>query len=134
MAFWTEALYKRNVEETRLGNQDWKRVESDGDCRWKQPFDRHLCNKKIKLVQPTLELVRIPQKRGRPRFRLKELVADQAFHSQEFRRFLRKRGIKPTIPLKKNSRKRKGRPVAVSDGIKLLWKIERCFAWMDNYR
>jgi hypothetical protein len=24
--------------------------------------------------------------------------------------------------------------VAVSDGIKLLWKIERCFAWMDNYR
>jgi hypothetical protein len=54
----------------------------------------------IKLVQPTLESVRVPQKRGKPRSQL----ADRAYHSQEFRRFLRKRGIKPTIPLNRNSR------------------------------
>jgi hypothetical protein len=44
--------------------------------------------------------------------------------NQDLRRFLRKRGIKPTIPLKRNDKKRKGRPVAVGDGYKLRWKIE----------
>lgn len=88
----------------------------------------------IKLVQPTLESVRVPQRRGRPKSRLKELIADRAYHSQHLRCFLRKRGIKPTIPLKRNSKKRKGRPVAVGDGYRQRWKIERCFAWMDNYR
>jgi hypothetical protein len=65
--------------------------------------------KKSNWFSPTLESVRVPQKRGRPRSRLKELVADEAYHSQEFRGFLLKLGIKPTIPFKRNSKKRKGR-------------------------
>jgi hypothetical protein len=79
----------------------------------------------IKLVQPTLESVRVLQKCGRPRSWPKELMADRAYHSQELRR--QKRGIKPTIPLKRNSTKRKGRPLVLGDGYKQRGKIERCF-------
>jgi transposase len=88
--------------------------------------------KKSNWFSPTLESVRVPQKRGRPRSRLKELVADEAYHSQEFRGFLLKLGIKPTIPFKRNSKKRKGRPLALGDGYKQRWKIERCFAWITT--
>jgi transposase len=88
----------------------------------------------IRLAQRTLASIRVPSKRGRPHSRFNELVADRAYHSQAFRSFLRKKGIKPTIPGRKSDKKRKGRPLAVGDGYKQRWKIERCFAWMDNNR
>jgi transposase len=88
----------------------------------------------LRLAEKALASIRIPGKRGRPKKRFGELVADRAYHSQEFRRFLRKRGIKVTIPVKKNTKKKKGRPMALGDGYKQRWKIERCFAWLDNYR
>jgi hypothetical protein len=50
------------------------------------------------LAELTLATVKVPQRRGRPRTRPQELVADRAYDSRAFRQRLRQRGIKPTIP------------------------------------
>jgi len=61
----------------------------------------------VKLAISTLETVRVPRRRGRPRRRPRELVADMAYDSREFRQWLRGKGIKPTIPVNPRGRKRK---------------------------
>jgi transposase len=88
------------------------------------------------LAKPTLATVRVPQRRGRPRTRPKELVADKAYDSQAFRRYLRRRGIKSTIPpvARRRQRPKRGRPLQTGPSYRQRWKVERCFAWMDNCR
>jgi transposase len=89
------------------------------------------------LADATLATVRVPQKRGRPRTRPKELVADKAYDSRELRRRLRRRGIKPTIPTferGKRHKPRRGRPIRTGESYRQRWKVERCFGWMDNCR
>jgi transposase len=89
------------------------------------------------LAEATLNTIRVPQKRGRPKTRPKEGVADKAYDSQAFRRKLRRRGIKPTIPTferRKRKKPKRGRPLRVGDGYRQRWKVERCFGWMDNCR
>ena len=41
---------------------------------------------------------------GRPRLRPKRLVADKGYTSAKFRRYLRRRGIRYTIPRRKNEK------------------------------
>ena len=88
------------------------------------------------LAESTLAMVKVPQRRGRPRTRPKELVADKAYDSRAFRRYLRRRGIKPTIPpvARRRQRPQRGRPLHIGPGYRQRWKVERCFAWMDNCR
>jgi transposase len=89
------------------------------------------------LAQTTLATVRVPRPRGRPRTRPQELVADKAYDSREFRRYLRRRGIKPTIPTfarRCRQRPQRGRPIRTGANYRHRWKVERCFGWMDNYR
>jgi transposase len=89
------------------------------------------------LVEATLATVRVPQRRGRPRTRPKELVADRAYDSQAIRQRLRRRGIKPTIPTverPKRRRPKRGRPIKTGPSYRQRWKVERCFGWMDNCR
>jgi transposase len=91
----------------------------------------------ITLAAPTLQTIRVPQKRGRPKSRPKELVADKAYDSAAFRQLLRRRGIKPTIPSfqrRKPKNPKRGRPLRVGPAYRHRWKVERCFAWMDNFR
>ena len=93
----------------------------------------------LKLADQTLATVRVkqPGKRGRARTRPKELIADKAYDSREFRQRLRRRGIKPTIPTferRKRTKSKRGRPIAVGLSYRQRWKIERCFGWMDNCR
>ena len=79
----------------------------------------------------------VAQKRGRPKTRPKELVADKAYDSADFRRTLRRRGIKPTIPtFERRPRKypKRGRPLRTGPAYRQRWKVERCFGWMDNCR
>jgi transposase len=89
-----------------------------------------------RLAKPTLATVKVPQGRGRPRTRPKELVADRAYDSQGFRRYLRRRGIKPTMPpvARRRTRPTRGRPLQIGPSDRQRWKVERCFAWMDNCR
>jgi transposase len=89
------------------------------------------------LADAALATVRVPQPRGRPRTRPQELVADRAYDSQAFRRSLRRRGIKPTIPTfarRDRKRPKRGRPIRTGPSYRQRWKVERCFGWMDNYR
>jgi transposase len=89
------------------------------------------------LAEPTLATVRVPGRRGRPRTRPKELIADRAYDSQAFRRYLRRRGIKPTIPTfirRPRRHPKRGRPIHTGSNYRHRWKVERCFGWMDNCR
>jgi transposase len=91
----------------------------------------------LQLADATLTTIRVPQKRGRPRTRPKELVADKAYDSHDFRQRLRRRGIKPTIPTVERRQRRKpkrGRPIKAGSSDRQRWKVERCFGWMDNCR
>ncbi len=91
----------------------------------------------VTLAEATLRTIRVPQKRGRPRTRPKELVADKAYDSAAFRRQLRRRGIKPTIPTferRQRHKPKRGRPIRVGPNYRQRWKVERCFGWMDNCR
>ncbi len=58
------------------------------------------------MAQPLVEQGAIKQPRGRPRKRPKRLVADKAYGSRAFRAFLRRRGIRSTLPRKANERRR----------------------------
>jgi transposase len=91
----------------------------------------------VTLAEPTLQTIRVPQRRGRPKTRPKEVVADKAYDSAEFRRHLRQRRIKVTIPTyarRTRKRPKRGRPIRVGPNYRHRWKVERCFAWMDNCR
>ena len=87
----------------------------------------------INLAEPTLVTIKVPRRRGRPRSRPKELVADRAYDSRPFRLRLRRRGIKPCIPERRGRRPRPGRKADVSD-YRHRWKVERTFAWLGNFR
>lgn len=60
----------------------------------------------LQMAQPLLEQGAIKQPRGRPRKRPQRLVADKAYGSRAFRQFLRRRGIRITLPRKANERRR----------------------------
>jgi transposase len=83
-------------------------------------------------AKPTLATVRGPQRRGRPRTRPKELVADQAYDRQAFRRSLRRRGIKSTMPpvARRRQRPKRGRPLHTGPSYRQRWKVERGVAWL----
>lgn len=93
----------------------------------------------LTLAEPTLRTIpRSPQTRtSRYKTRPQELVADKAYDSADFRRRLRRRGIKPTIPTferRKRKKPKRGRPIRPGVGYRQRWKVERCFGWMDNCR
>src|SRR3954467_10883916 len=92
----------------------------------------------VKLAVGTLETVRVPRRRrGRPKQRPKELVADKAYDSKHLRRWLRSLKIKPTIPpyqRRQRKRPKSGRPLKVGPGRGERWKVERTFAWLGSFR
>ena len=76
--------------------------------------------------------------RGRSRKRPKELAADKGYDSRVFRKELRKRNIQPVIPSRewKGRKRRPGRQpgATTKPRVKNRWKVERLFAWQDQYR
>ena len=92
----------------------------------------------VTLAKETLQSIRVPQKRGRPTTRPHEVVADKAYDSKSLRDWLRSRGISAVIPhFERRARKtpKKGRPFGEPTLIyKSRWKVERTFAWLQNYR
>ena len=85
----------------------------------------------VRLAQETLDRVRVPRKSGRPRKRPERLVADKAYDSDEFRLWLRRKGVIPCIPPREN---RKGRRKKWEEEYKERWCVERTFAWVENFR
>jgi transposase len=90
----------------------------------------------VQLAPSTLATVRVPQARGRPRTRPRQLVADRGYDSRAFRRSLRQRGIRPCIPPRRQrGRRRPGRPLQeFRTEYASRWIVERTFAWRNNFR
>ena len=87
-------------------------------------------------VETVLEQVAIPRASGRKRRRPRRLAADRAYDAQRIRHFLRLRGIKPIIPPKRRSGKRKrGRPVTYDRELyRRRSTIEQCVGWLKECR
>jgi transposase len=89
----------------------------------------------VTLAEATIAAVRVPcWARGRPQQKPKRVIADRAYDSNPLRGRLQKRGIELLVPHRQN-RQRWWR----QDGRKLRryrrrWKVERTFAWLQNYR
>lgn len=92
----------------------------------------------VTLAEQTLDTVRVPRPRGRPKQRPEKLVADRGYDSSAFRRALRGRGIRMCIPPKrrpKHWKAKRGRPlVARKEDYRQRYKVERSFAWLGNFR
>ncbi|MGA2652696.1 MAG: transposase [Terracidiphilus sp.] len=79
----------------------------------------------VTLADATLEQVRVPRRKGRPRQKPKRLIADRGYDSDPLRKRWKRRGIELIAPCRKNNKERK-----YEDGRKLRrykrrWKIER---------
>jgi transposase len=58
----------------------------------------------INLAEPLMEQGAVRRSVGRPQLRPKRVVADKGYTSANFRRYLRRRGIRYTIPRRKNEK------------------------------
>lgn len=83
-----------------------------------------------------VDSVRVPRCRGRPKRRPFTLAADKGYDGAAFRRQLRQRGIRPSIPRREwpGRRRKPGRPPKVHPASATRWIVERTHAWMDNWR
>lgn len=78
---------------------------------------------------PTLMQLRVGRKR-----RPQGLAADKGYDSRPFRRALRRRGIRASIPERRYGHRRKrGRPPRQDPLLSgRRWVVERTFAWLNN--
>jgi len=86
----------------------------------------------IRLAEATLKTVRVPRRHGRPRTRPQTLVADKGYDSDDFRKYLRGRGIRPCIPRRRNQRRRGRKPDLTP--YRSRWIVERTFSWLGHFR
>ena len=87
------------------------------------------------MLETTIETIAVPRVgRGRPRKNPDRIIADKGYDSDPLRERLAGRGIELICPYRKNNQKKK-----YHDGRKLRryrrrWKVERTFAWLQNFR
>jgi transposase len=88
----------------------------------------------VTLAEATLDQVRVPRVKGRPRQKPKRIIADRAYDSDPLRQRLKKRGIELIVPYRDNNKLRR-----YEDGRKLRrykrrWIVERTNAWLGQFR
>jgi transposase len=88
----------------------------------------------VTLAEATLDEVRVPRRKGRPRQKPERVIADRGYDSDPLRQRLQKRGIELIAPYRKNNRGRR-----YEDGRKLRrykrrWIVERTNAWLGQFR
>ena len=89
----------------------------------------------MKVIRETLATIRVPRAGpGHPRTKPCRIIADKAYDCDAFRIGMLMRGIEVIAPHRKNRKRR-----ALQDGRSLRryrhrWKVERTFAWLQNYR
>jgi len=90
-------------------------------------------NDQINILE-TVDGIRVGQRRRRP----KRLGLDKGYDSEPLRRALRQRRIIPIVPYRKNHVSvPRGRPPKDRQQKRYCrqrWKVERTFAWINNYR
>lgn len=94
------------------------------------------------MLAATLEQIRVPVPRGRPRTRPDRVMADKGYPSRANRAWLRERGIAATIPERDDQiahrRKRRGRPIDFGHQQRQRYRgrnvVERCFNKLKQWR
>lgn len=85
-----------------------------------------------------MSAISVPQTKGKPKSRPRQLIADKGYDSRKFRQALHRRGIRPCIPPKRrpaNWKARQGRPVKdYTEEYRHRWPVERTFAWLGHPR
>ena len=79
----------------------------------------------------TLEAVRLPNGKGRPTCRPKKLAGDKGYSYPRVRAYLRRRGIVPVIPTRKDQR---SNPRFDKATCRQRNVIERCVGWLKENR
>ena len=83
----------------------------------------------------TLEAVRLPGLRGRPRTRPKHLAGDKAYSYRPVFTYLRRRRIRPVIPRRKGGNMGKGCPRSFDPGrYRKRNAVERCVGGLKGCR
>jgi transposase len=88
-----------------------------------------------KLIETTLDSISRPKRgRGRLTVRIKRLIADKAYDCDMLRVRMAERGINLICPHRRNRT-----AMTLQDGRELRrykrrWKVERTFAWLQNFR
>ena len=89
----------------------------------------------VKLVDKTLRQVRVPRRgRGRPKSKLRRLIADRAYDSDPLRKKLRACGIELICPHRSGRKKPPTQEGRALRRYRKRWKIERTFAWLGHFR
>jgi transposase len=83
----------------------------------------------LTLVGPTLESAFLGEHRQPER-----LIGDKAYDSDPLDETLREEGIEMIAPHRKNRKKRKTQDGRKLRRYKRRWKVERLFAWLQNFR
>ena len=88
-----------------------------------------------KLAESTLAQIRVPRiGRGRPRSKPKRVVADRGYDSDPMRERLKLRDIDLIVPYRANSVLRRYEDQRKLRRYRRRWKVERAFAWLQNFR
>jgi transposase len=92
----------------------------------------------VRMAEATLATIAVSQKKGKPKSRPRQLIADKGYDSRKFRQSLHQRGIRPCIPPKrrpKNWKPHQGRPVKhYIEEYRQRRPVERTFAWLGHQR
>ncbi len=87
------------------------------------------------LAESTLATVNVPRTGpGRPRSRLRRVIADRGYDSDPLRERLKQRGTDLIVPYRSNKRQRRYEDARKLRRYKRRWKIERTNAWLQNFR
>jgi transposase len=87
------------------------------------------------MARQTIQEICVPRPVGRPRTRPDGLAADKGYDADWFRSWLRRRGIRSSIPLRSSRKARPGRPVLHDKKLSgRRWVVERTFGWLNNWR
>ena len=82
-----------------------------------------------------MDTVSVAREQGPPRSRPEHVVADRGYDADRIRKWLRRRGIKATIPERAGKKPRRGRPFAFCTATyKRRNAIERCIGWLKECR
>jgi transposase len=89
----------------------------------------------FRLAESTLARVRVPRRgRGRPRKRLRRVIADKGYDSDPLRQRLRDRGTELIAPYLSTRKKRRFEDKRKLRRYRRRWKVERTNAWLQNFR
>ena len=89
----------------------------------------------MKLLPQTLAKVRVPRAGpGRPRSRLRRLIADGAYDCDALRKELKRRGTELIAPHRRNRRRQPLQDGRSFRRYRRRWKIERTIGWLQNFR